>query len=247
MKLASIVIPTKNRANLLVRAIRAALDQTIPCEVVVFDGASTDATKDICEAYGNQIQYYRLDRDPGFIQSWYAGCALASGEYIHINPDDDWIEPSFMEKTTGMFRDNVGMVMTQALVHFDGKEPQQNLSKLQTGYFNSAEIEMQFIEMPMTISPACWTARKSDILDNLHSGRFPYAKYRHAANEVYMTMSMLRDYPAVGIIEEPLAHFGGQDDASTMVAVKAGGETLERFYAEYRMVKESYMKLKEGY
>ncbi|HBK23544.1 MAG TPA: glycosyl transferase, partial [Planktothrix sp. UBA10369] len=42
----SIVITTYNRIALLKRAIDSALKQTIPCEVVVADDASSDQTED---------------------------------------------------------------------------------------------------------------------------------------------------------------------------------------------------------
>ncbi len=42
----SLVITTYNRLELLKRAIACGLNQTVPCEVVVADDASTDGTEE---------------------------------------------------------------------------------------------------------------------------------------------------------------------------------------------------------
>lgn len=51
----AVVIPTYNRAPLVVEAVESALGQTAPCEVVVVDDGSTDDTLQRLEAFGDAI------------------------------------------------------------------------------------------------------------------------------------------------------------------------------------------------
>ena len=53
----SIVITTYNRVELLKRAIATALSQTVPCEVIVVDNASTDGTQAYVESLGDRVVY----------------------------------------------------------------------------------------------------------------------------------------------------------------------------------------------
>lgn len=55
----SVVISTYNRLNLLKRAINSALNQTIPCEVVVADDCSADETEAYVKSLGNSVIYHR--------------------------------------------------------------------------------------------------------------------------------------------------------------------------------------------
>nr|WP_228038041.1 glycosyltransferase [Nodosilinea sp. LEGE 06152] len=55
----SLVITTYNRLELLKRAIACGLNQTVPCEVVVADDASTDGTEEYVRSLGDRVVYHR--------------------------------------------------------------------------------------------------------------------------------------------------------------------------------------------
>ena len=56
----SIVIPTFNRAGVIERAVRSALEQRpAPDEVWVVDDGSTDETQAIVSAYGGHVRLHR--------------------------------------------------------------------------------------------------------------------------------------------------------------------------------------------
>lgn len=104
----SIVITTYNRLNLLKRAIDSALDQTIPCEVVVVDDCSTDGTQvyvqERCERLVNagekRLIYHRNSENLGHSKSVNAGVELATGEWIKPLDDDDYLAPNCIEVMT---------------------------------------------------------------------------------------------------------------------------------------------------
>ena len=54
--LVSVCVPTRNRARLLAEALRSALTQEGPeLEVIVYDDASTDATRSVVEAVADGV------------------------------------------------------------------------------------------------------------------------------------------------------------------------------------------------
>lgn len=89
----SIVITTYNRVSLLKRAVESALAQTIPCEVVVVDDCSTDATQAYVTSLGDRVVYHRNARNLGHSASINAGVTVAQGDWVKLIDDDDYLDP----------------------------------------------------------------------------------------------------------------------------------------------------------
>lgn len=104
----SVVITTYNRLNLLNRAIDSALDQTIPCEVIVIDDCSTDGTQayvqERCEALvkagDKRLIYHRNSDNLGHSKSVNAGVELATEDWIKLLDDDDYLASNCIEEMT---------------------------------------------------------------------------------------------------------------------------------------------------
>jgi glycosyltransferase involved in cell wall biosynthesis len=102
----SIVITTYNRIDLLKRAIDTALNQTFPCEVIVVDDCSSDGTQiyvqeqcKVLENQGNQrLVYHRNLENLGHSKSVNQGVELATGDWIKLLDDDDYLAPNCIEK-----------------------------------------------------------------------------------------------------------------------------------------------------
>jgi glycosyltransferase involved in cell wall biosynthesis len=94
---ASVVIPTHNRAGLLPRAVRSALRAATGVEVIVVDDASTDETPDVC-AKLEGIRYIRLDRNAGPAEARNVGIRESSSEYVAFCDDDDALLPGGVER-----------------------------------------------------------------------------------------------------------------------------------------------------
>ncbi len=94
----SIVITTYNRLSLLKRAIESALNQTVPCEVVVADDCSDDGTKEYIKSLNNQVVYYHNVENLGHSQTVNAGVSVATGDWIKLLDDDDYLAPDCIEK-----------------------------------------------------------------------------------------------------------------------------------------------------
>jgi glycosyltransferase involved in cell wall biosynthesis len=89
-----IIIPVYNRAAMVVRAIRSALDAAgdVPVEVIVVDDASTDDTWESLRAYADpRIRCLRMERNGGQSAARNHGLAAARGTYVKFLDSDDML------------------------------------------------------------------------------------------------------------------------------------------------------------
>ena len=94
----SIVITTYNRLEFLKRAIASALNQTVPCEVVVVDDASTDDTEAYVRSLGTPVIYHRNATNLNHAGSVNAGVEVSTGDWIKFLDDDDYLAEDCVEK-----------------------------------------------------------------------------------------------------------------------------------------------------
>lgn len=94
----SIVITTFNRLSLLKKAINSALNQTIPCEVIVVDDCSVDGTATYLQGLGTKIVYHRNLKNRGHSVSVNMGVELAQGDWIKLVDDDDYLAFNCIEE-----------------------------------------------------------------------------------------------------------------------------------------------------
>lgn len=89
----SVIIPTYNRAHLVVESIESALRQTAPPrEIIVIDDGSTDDTSRALRSFGDRIISVRQENQ-GVGSARNRGMALARGRYIaFLDSDDIWPE-----------------------------------------------------------------------------------------------------------------------------------------------------------
>lgn len=84
---------------MLRRAIQSCLQQTIPCEIVVVDDASTDDTPKVASEFPG-IHYVRNATNIGQSAAENVGLREASGDWIKPLDDDDWLAPNCLEEMT---------------------------------------------------------------------------------------------------------------------------------------------------
>lgn len=112
--LLTIAIPTYNRANLLDKClyylttqITAEIEDRI--EVIVFDNDSPDNTTEVINKYINKgliIQYYKNQENIGGDRN-IASCFLkASGKYVWVFSDDDFILPGYLKLVVDLLGHN---------------------------------------------------------------------------------------------------------------------------------------------
>jgi glycosyltransferase involved in cell wall biosynthesis len=90
----SVVIPTRNRPDLVRRAVKSALDQTLaPTEVVVvIDGPDVPTQVALRQFNHPAVRIVQLPRSFGGASARNAGVAAARGEWIaFLDDDDEWM------------------------------------------------------------------------------------------------------------------------------------------------------------
>lgn len=240
MKTASIIIPTFNRANLLVRAVESGINQTYPCEIIVCDHGSTDDTPDVVACYKDRVQYIRREEDRGPIVCLREGIEKATGEIVHINYDDDWMEPMFMEKTIAMLNDDVGFVYSNVIVRDlnGGKDKAVFIHPPNIGRMK--DITKYLLLSPLTISPSCAIFRKEDAFKNLLP-EVPNAKGKYGRNsgvgeDLLLFLLTSLDYPKYAHVAEPLARFLSHPGSITTKAHLTGNrQNLVDAYTNAKM------------
>lgn len=89
----SVIVPTYNRAHLVVESIESALRQTTPPrEIIVIDDGSTDDTPRALASFGDRIICVRQENQ-GVGAARNRGMAIARGRYIaFLDSDDIWLD-----------------------------------------------------------------------------------------------------------------------------------------------------------
>jgi len=100
----SCIIPTRNRGDAFQRSLQSCLDQTIDCEIIVSDHASTDGTEEyVRDLNDDRITYIRQDETINITWNWLLGFMASNGGYIKYVFDDDYLDPYCCEKLLELF------------------------------------------------------------------------------------------------------------------------------------------------
>lgn len=106
--LISLIIPTRDRADLLAPALESLTRQvlnTAAFEVLVIDNGSQDRTAEVCHAYASRLpnlRYY-LARDPGLHVGRHRGLREARGDVLVFADDDIEALPSWLASIQDVF------------------------------------------------------------------------------------------------------------------------------------------------
>ena len=243
----SVVIPTYNRASMLPTAIDSALAQTFNVEVIVVNHGSTDDTDSVVAAYGEQVKYIKRDADFGPHFCWLDGILQANGEFVHLQFDDDWIDPTFISECMGVMKDTVGFAFSTANVY---NEKTGHIQRVlfeewlpETGIYPNKKVERRVLKS--LISPAAAVYRKQIFLDALYQGRLPLAQseYHGVGPDCFVTLLSMLRYPEFGHVKAPLATFRAHDGSITINASQ-NKDQQNKMSRAYKEVKRYYREMK---
>ncbi|HZH26465.1 MAG TPA: glycosyltransferase family A protein [Azospirillaceae bacterium] len=115
MTLVSIGLPVYCGERFLERSIRSLLDQTFgDFELVVCDNASTDRTAEIVQDLASRdkrIRYHRNAENIGAAPNWNKAFRLSTAPYFKWASHDDVHEPTYLERTLAVMRQDPGIVL----------------------------------------------------------------------------------------------------------------------------------------
>lgn len=245
----SIVIPTFNRVGYLEQCIESCLSQTYPCEIIVCDHGSTDGTPALMEKYTDRgVRYIRRAHDSGVHFCWLDGIISATHDLVHLNFDDDWIKPTFIEECLPYFNDEVGFVLSDGVIYREQTDSfSNNVYKLhkESGIYDVANV-LEYNSKYLT-SPCAGIYRKKILLDNLFTGKIPFSKieYKGVGPDILFTLMSTIEYQKYGYVSKPLvvfrAHAGSitvdsQTDIEKKMHIDAAYEDARLYYHITRAV-----------
>lgn len=121
----SIMVPTFNRAALLVQCLESLRTTATDCEILVSDNASADDTEARVAALCDpRIRYHRHAENVGVVKNHNALWARARGEYLVMFGDDDLAYPGWIDRKVALLdaRRDLDLVYTPVdLIDQDGK------------------------------------------------------------------------------------------------------------------------------
>ncbi len=125
----SVIIPTRNRADLLHLALQSLRSQTLSAdsfEVIIIDNGSTDNTKLIVTSFQQQfgnIRYF-FDPTPGLHVGRHLGMKMAKSDILVYADDDIEAFPTWLEAIAESFQDSeVVLVGGKNLPKFESDPP----------------------------------------------------------------------------------------------------------------------------
>ena len=105
----SVVIPTRDRQELLHEAIQSVIDQTHQAkEIVIVDDASAEAVSEqmLRDKYGPSIMVVRNQESRGLAWARFRGVKFCTAEYVTHLDDDDLFDKNFLKDALGVFASN---------------------------------------------------------------------------------------------------------------------------------------------
>jgi glucosyl-dolichyl phosphate glucuronosyltransferase len=120
----SVIIPTRNRAASLARAVRGALALDYPSdhfEIVIVDNASTDQTsavvRELQKLRGGSIVQYVPEARLGLHHARHAGAQAAAGDILLFTDDDATFSPQWASAYAAAFDQHGDMAAAGGPVH----------------------------------------------------------------------------------------------------------------------------------
>ena len=101
----SVIIPVRNRVDLVGRAIESVRTQSHPdFELIVVDDGSVDGTADRVQSeYGDEVTLLRLPQNKGVSAARNHGIEVAQGEWIaFLDSDDEWCREKLEQQLRGL-------------------------------------------------------------------------------------------------------------------------------------------------
>ena len=137
----SIIIPTYNRSDLLLRAVNSVLSQSYTdYELIIVDDYSSDNTQEVISSFSDtRIISIQRERNGGLSAARNTGIEQARGEYIaFLDDDDEWVPEKLTEQVAFMdsLPPKVGMIYGWVDVFDDqGRLIRQNKATLRGDIF----------------------------------------------------------------------------------------------------------------
>lgn len=143
LPLISVIIPTKNRKELLLNAVNSVLHQTYKrIQIIIHDNNSNDGTEFLFREIlqDKRIEYYRSEHDLSMTENWNTAFSRVNGEYFVRLDDDNVFTNDFLERALFEIKQSHLDVVnfSELIVHLDGRTftifKEQNVTEILNKY-----------------------------------------------------------------------------------------------------------------
>ena len=178
----SLVITTYNYARYIERAIRSALDQSMPknnYEVIVVNDGSTDETESILMNYVDDVRIFNLKQNVGLSAARNHGIKKAKGQFVVFLDADDYIHKD--------------MLMIQSLFLFENNK----INAISVDYYMVDEVGNRVKHVDASETPiACGIMFRKDLLFDIGL----YDEKFRAREEEDLRIRFLKKYKIYNLI-----------------------------------------------
>ncbi len=145
-KIVLAVVVTYNRSHMLKDCLTALQRQSVPCDILVVDNASTDDTYTVIAPFlSDAVRYRKMEQNLGGAGGFNAGIRQGTEEryrYIWIMDDDAFPESNALEELLSAatrLEDDFGYLASTVL-WIDGKECRMNRQKARKAFYETVEL-----------------------------------------------------------------------------------------------------------
>jgi glycosyltransferase involved in cell wall biosynthesis len=246
----SIIIPTYNRQDLVLRAVDSVLDQSADAtELVVINDGSTDGTRDQLDGIqtAKNLIVRHLETNRGVNHARNLGVSLASGEYVLFLDSDEYIlENGLKEVLATLNREDAAGHMWFVRLEEEKMQP-WNRTYLQDGAFIT--FDQQVVRGFADIKGDHVHVLKRDYLL-----RYPFFEEFKQTGDINW-MRILKAYPPVRFFDRPIVASRRESidslnreisDLSKIRNIEEkflmGRKEIELFYNDYDASNPVYLK-----
>ena len=108
---------------------------------IIIDGASTDNTLEMVQAYGKRVVHVTSEKDSGIFDAYNKGIKLSKGEIIGIlNSDDFYATPDVIECVMHVFTDSSVDAVYADLVYVDKKNTDKVIRVWKSNHYSKNDF-----------------------------------------------------------------------------------------------------------
>lgn len=174
MKL-SIIVPVYNCKDKIIRLLSSVLSSDAEFELICVNDGSTDNTVSIIESFHDRRLVVYSKENQGTFKTWQYGLSKASGDYVTIFDQDDYVDSDCIDVIFRLIEENSADVFFSPY-YFEKEDGTKKPGHLpfKEGLYKDKELE--------TIRPV------------LLSGRVPYAKFSKVIRKEVLQDQVMNTY-----------------------------------------------------
>ena len=153
----SIITVTYNAADHLRDCLDSVREQDSDIEHILIDGASTDGTLNILDAYKDHLAHVISEKDEGMYDALNKGIGLATGDVIGIlNADDFYFSKDTLSRVSEAFSDEHVDAVYGDLVYVDRNNTDKVVRAWQSGEYRPLKFYHGWMPLPPTFFVRHW-------------------------------------------------------------------------------------------